>query len=205
MKTIIYFEGDTKLRKGFRKFFSKYFDNNAVPNRLISCGSEPVKDFLTGAPTDKERGFFPILLMDSDVFGKEEPRTAVRRTSVWSKRGNDSISDSQLHFMVKLMEAWFLADKEALKKHYGQGFRISRLPQRRRVEEIPAEDVKKGLDGATAKTRKGKYSNNKAVYGSQLLEKINPLKVKEAAPHCAALLKTLEEVTKGQQCQTTSN
>lgn len=198
MKAVIYYEGHRFLKEGFRKFFNSYFNGSSgeVIAKLINCGSTPIEDFLDGVNKDKINNFFHILLMDSDVLGDSDFHTAVRRRTEWKKSGIDGVINDQFHFMVKMMEAWFLADREALKIYFGRKFRVSKLPRRIKVEEIPAADVKNGLDEATRNTGKGTYSSAKPIHGSKILALIDPQKVKDAAPHCGALFDILETIKK---------
>src|SRR5438105_6544141 len=89
--------------------------------------------------------------------------------------------------MVQMMEAWFHADKNALLKFYGQGFNGGALKANPNVEEIPKIDLKQGLSAATKKSQKGDYYDNKTKHGPELLARIDPHRVREAAPNCTRL------------------
>ena len=91
--------------------------------------------------------------------------------------------------MVQMMEAWFLADPEALAAYYGQHFGAKALPGRENVEQIAKSDVERSLKEATKRTQKGEY--HKIRHGSDLLAKIDPAKVRRRAPHCERLLTML--------------
>ena len=44
--------------------------------------------------------------------------------------------------MIEIMESWFLADRDALARHFGEGFKAAALPGNpARVESIPKRDV----------------------------------------------------------------
>ena len=89
-------------------------------------------------------------------------------------------------FMVQLMEAWFLADRETLTGYFGSGFRVNSLPRNLNVEGVPKQDVLDGLHSATRECRKGVYSKTKHAAG--LLELINPTAVYTACPNFARLI-----------------
>lgn len=91
--------------------------------------------------------------------------------------------------MVQMMEAWFLADPEALTAYYGQDFGAKALPGRKNVEDIAKSDIERSLKEATKRTQKGEY--HKIRHGSELLTKIDPGKVRKRAPYCDRLLATL--------------
>jgi hypothetical protein len=95
--------------------------------------------------------------------------------------------------MVEMMESWFHADPSALAEFYGARFQKSALKINRNVEKIPKEDLEKGLRAATGKTVKGNYFDNKTSHGRQLLAKINPTLVRQAAPNCERLFQAVRK------------
>ena len=90
--------------------------------------------------------------------------------------------------MVEMMEAWFHADPGALAEFYGSDFRKAALRgDSKAVEKIPKKDIENGLKAAPKKTPKGNYFDHKASHGSELLKKIRPNLVCQAAPNCDRL------------------
>lgn len=100
--------------------------------------------------------------------------------------------DKQLHLMVQTMEAWLVADPEALALFYGPAFNAKALSGRPNVEEIPKPDLETSLERAIGPTGKGPY--RKLDHGSALLGRIDPDKVRKRAGHCELLFATLTEV-----------
>ena len=88
-----------------------------------------------------------------------------------------------------MMEAWFHADPDALEKFYGAGFRRKSLKANPNVESIPKPDLERGLKGATGRSRKGDYFDHKTSHGPQLLAKVDPDLVRQAAPNCDRLFR----------------
>jgi hypothetical protein len=88
--------------------------------------------------------------------------------------------DDQCHLMVQCMESWFLADREALARYFGPGFRNQALPMNPQVESIPKTDVLDGLDRAARGTSRGRYA--KGEHGFGILAEVDPSKVRAAAP-----------------------
>jgi len=84
------------------------------------------------------------------------------------------------------MEAWFLADRDALAAYYGQGFRRNALPgDERHIEAISKDDLVPALEQATQATKtKGQY--HKTRHGFALLAKIDPIKVEDGSQYAAA-------------------
>jgi len=99
------------------------------------------------------------------------------------------VTDDQLHFMVQAMEAWLVADPEALASFYGQDFRRGALPGQKDVEQIAKGDLASALDRATKDARtKGEYDKS---HGFELIGKIDPAKVRKASYHAARFFDAL--------------
>ena len=64
------------------------------------------------------------------------------------------ISEDSVHLMVQTMEAWIVADPDALAAYYGQGFRASALPSRPNLEEEDKDDILSALQRAIQNTGK---------------------------------------------------
>ena len=186
----IYYEGDKKLQPGFRKFFDSFY-HQGFKIRLVAGGTNAIADFVTGMKTNRDS--FNILLKDSEGLSVEESLVKVRSHDHWENTLDSQVDDDQLHFMVQVMESWFLADLLNLRQFYGQGFLDSRLPGNARVEEIPRNDVQSGLNAATAMSRKGKY--HKTRHAPELLATLDTAKVRSAAPGCDRLFRALEQLT----------
>lgn len=191
----IYIEGAEKgaaanrLRSGFRKFLDPAYElaqqKGIKFHPPVMCGSgvEAYKDFQTGLCSNKQA--INILLVDA-----EKP---VADVSTWAHLKWDSLGldDSHCHLMAQTMEAWLVADQTALADFYKQNFKPNALPQNPCVEEIPKADLFDGLHRATEKTAKGRY--HKTIHAPEILKRLNVAKVRQAAPHCDRLFKTLTE------------
>ena len=91
--------------------------------------------------------------------------------------------------MVQLLEAWFLADQDALQAYYGQGFNPNPIPANPNVEQIAKATVVAAMGIATRNTQKGEY--RKIRDASRLLERISPAVVRARSPHCDRLFTEL--------------
>jgi Domain of unknown function (DUF4276) len=166
----IYFEGDKALRPGFRQFLSEVGDiarMKRIRFQPVAVGGRPEEDFHIALKSHPDA--WNVLLRDSE--GPNPPR----RVSVF--------------WMVQIMEAWFLADPEALERYYGAGFVNNALKKNPRVEGILKVDVLESLKQATKKTQKGVY--HKTAHAPEILALLDPHKVREAAPNCARLFREL--------------
>ena len=89
------------------------------------------------------------------------------------------------------MEAWFIADRDALKEYFGQYFKPNALPVQNEIENITKSDLEEALEKATTATRKGAY--HKGKHSFNILARLNPDKVKACSPHAERLVKTLHD------------
>ncbi len=157
MTVRVYVEGggenkalQTECRRGFSEFFKKTGLDNRMP-KVVACGGrqQAYNDFRI-AYTNAEEDSFPILLVNSEaaVTGID-PRQHVRSRPGDGWERPKGASNDRLHFMVQTMEAWFYADKDALRKYYGNTFRANALSPRPDIDNIPKADLFDGLERAT--------------------------------------------------------
>jgi hypothetical protein len=161
----LYFEGPNALRSGFHSFLTEIAErarDKRIKFHLRPCGATAADDYQIALR--KHPAALNILLQDSD--GLEIP---------------DPPKDSEF-WMVELMEAWFLADPAALEDYYGTPFVRTYNP---RVEEIPKADVMGRLRDTTRHAQKGPY--HKTKHAPHILERLNPSRVRKAAPNCERL------------------
>jgi len=197
----IYLEGggDTKEQKGqlrqgmdaFLKSAKDRFREKRWGWKLVACGGrQEAFDSFIWARNQAKTGEIVILLVDS-----EAPVTATCRADHLRQRQGDGwdlsgVPDNHIHLMVQSMEAWIVADPEALEAYYGQGFQRNALPRRKNLEGEPKADCARKLKAATSKTKtKGAY--HKINHASELLKIISPDKVRVRCPHAEILFKTL--------------
>ena len=91
--------------------------------------------------------------------------------------------------MVACMEAWFLADPDGLKKHYGGNFNEKALPPANQAETHTKDTIKKALKKATRPTPASEYQ--KIRDGAKLLETIDPTEVRGQCRWCERLFQAL--------------
>ncbi len=170
----VYLEGGRHLRNPMKTFLRNTVNN--IHHQIIDLDVEPC-----GSRDDAirrcARDSGAILLIDSE--GEVLQRLMDR---VNARMG----SADRAFFMVQLMEAWFLADRQTLAAHYGRGFNAGSLPSNPNVEDIPKTDVDDGLRNATRRSSKGIY--NKGEHARALLGILNPTAVYNACPNFALLI-----------------
>ena len=133
----------------------------------------------------------PLLLVDSED-------TIHADYSVWQHlhaRGGwhqpPGAHADQAFLMVRVMETWFLADRQSLKGYFDAGFAENKIRQWPRLEDVPKATVLNSLQEATARCREG-YAKGRVSF--KLLARIDPACVEAACPSAKALgdrLKTL--------------
>ena len=199
----IYIEGGARnqdraasaaLRRGFSMFLTKLCPEirakNIKLNTVIVGSTELTCKIFTQANEKSPDKFF-ILLVDSDVAvdEAEKSKTFLQNNPKLVKCDLSNVEENQCHLMVQVMETWFLADVETLKNHFGRDFKENKLRKTVSIEAIAKDDVLDSLKTATQTRRSSGYQKLKD--GAKLLEKINPRKVREAAPHCEKLFKAV--------------
>ena len=195
MSVKVYVEGggdhnkalESECRRGFSKFFERAGLKDRLP-RVVRCGSrqQAYERFRT-AQESRSQDELPVLLIDS-----EGPLTQRSKWEDARLRRPQGASEDQLHLMVQAMEAWFHADRDALERYYGDGFRPGSLSQRTSIEDVPRADLFNGLARATKDCTKGEYS--KGQHSFQILAEVDPAKVRAACPHAELLLTYLDSV-----------
>ena len=174
-----------ECRRGVGKFIEKAGAARKMP-QIVACGSREnaYERFKTVLAT----GYAAILLVDA-----EEPVAAagpwehLKTSDGWDRPSG--ATDEQCHLMVQVMESWFLADVDALASFYGQGFQSGVLSSNPNIEQIPKEDVLNRLVQATHNTKKGSY--NKGMHSFEIMEKLDPAKVRTASNHADRFMKAL--------------
>ncbi len=196
MSVRIYVEGGGNLgalrsecRRGFSEFFRKFIPLGKQP-KVIACGSrnEALRDFTTALRTYPDEHI--VLLVDSEA-------PVPQGQSVWAhlkQRDNweppQGATEDNTHLMVQCMEAWFLADTDALANYFGQGFQATALPRNPNVEAVAKQDLYRALENATRQTKtKGVYS--KGGHSFAVLALIDPAKVRRASAHADRLATAL--------------
>ena len=198
MRVRIFVEGGSQgsaksgCRQAFRTFFQKVIPPGSFTVVASGGRGAAFKDFCLALR--QNQGDYIILLVDSEEAVAAGPwqHLAARHGDEW--RRPTGATDDQVHLMVQVMEAWFLADQHALADYYGQGFLAASLPRQPNIELISKKDVFRALEHASKSTKtKGAY--HKTKHGFDLLERIDPDLVRVASAHAERLLALLQRET----------
>ena len=189
------FEGSTKsnCRKAFSTFLAKVIRPGSF--KVIASGSrtQAFQDFCTALRQRPED--FIILLVDSETAVTKRPWQHLRERDDDKWLHPVDATDEQAHLMVRVMEAWFLADQDTLATFYGQGFVRNSLPHQKNIEGLDKKRVLESLRHASKNTQKRSY--HKTKHGFELLELIDPSLVREASRHADELFEVLQRKTTG--------
>jgi hypothetical protein len=182
----------TECRRAFTALLEKAGLKGRMP-RVVACGGRrnAYEQFCTAIAGGEEA----ILLVDSEApvaVGDPWQHVARRPGDEWDRP--DGATEDHLHLMVQCMEAWFLADRRALRDYFGQGFQENALPVAGCIpEEVGKLDLYSRLDQATRKAKtKGAY--DKGRHSFKLLAVIDPVLVRKAGGWSERFFATLDRL-----------
>lgn len=194
MTTTLYVEGGgdgRSLRARFREGWSGFFESAGLHGRVKIVrggGREQTFDRFVAAVTSGGVGASVLLLVDSE--GPVAPGATawehLHARDGWTRP--DAAGDDQVFLMVQVMETWFLADRDALRRYFGAEFRENAIGRWQVLEDVPKATVLKALERATAACRKS-YAKGKVSF--ELLARVDPDRVEAACRHARALLDRL--------------
>lgn len=180
----------TACRQGFSAFIKKAGLAGKMPSIVACGGREKAYDRFKTAVANKQAA---LLLVDAEgPVAAAGPWVHLKHRDKWGRPG--SVSDDKCHLMVQIMESWFLADPDTLETFFSQGFRKAALPQNPKIEDIPKQDVERGLGQASRNSRKGEYDKGKHSF--EILAELNPTKVRNRSPYADRFLRALEQKSK---------
>ncbi|MEH2323716.1 MAG: DUF4276 family protein [Nostoc sp.] len=192
-------ETTTGLRQGFIKFFQNLYDiaGENIKIFIVMCGSrsDAYENFKIALESQPEA--FNVLLIDAEspVYSTVTPWEHLRNRTEDHPWILDAVNfeDDWCHLMVQTMEAWFIADIDALREFYGKGLReniiLQGMARNRSVETISKATLKVWLEAATRRTEKKKY--HKTRHAPKLLALLNVARVCQASTYCDRLFTTL--------------
>ena len=199
MSAVIYIEGggdrDDNLARLFRRGWTTFFAGAGLQGRMPRVvrggGRTNTFELFRTAVGNPRPGRIPLLLVDSetDVTAGQSTWQHLGARDGWERppeAGND-----QAFLMVQVMETWFLADRNALRRYFGARFREKALRQWPNLEVVAKDDVLDVLAKATAECPR-RYT--KGTVSFDLLARIDPARVEAECPHAQSLLGCLRTI-----------
>ena len=194
--------GGDSLNEEFRQAFASLLEKSALGTtkrpRVVPCGSrdEALKSFRTALGLGKRA----LLLVDSEGPIDEIHQSPADKPSQWRPWGHlkqrdawrrpGGAKDADCHFMVQMMESWFLADWDALAAFFGQGFDASRKPNGP-LEQSSKNSIELALKQASRHSRtKGEYS--KGLHSFKILAALSAERLTQQSPWAKRLVDELE-------------
>ena len=116
------------LRQGMDVFLGELKDAVRAKSwrwKLVPCGGRQAafEAFVRARSTGEMT--VVALLVDAEGPVTTAPRVHLEGREGWHL---GDVSDEVVHLMIQSMEAWIVADRDALGAYYGQGFQANQLP-----------------------------------------------------------------------------
>lgn len=187
---------NTACRESFAKLLQKADLKGRLP-RIVPCGGRTAtfREFQKHLD-DSSRDDRLFLLVDSeDPVANESAwqHVAARTGDQWQKPL--TAEEDHLHLMVPCMEAWFLADRPALKRSFAGQLDESALPDEKApIEKIAKKDLFRALDRCLRVPKSPKRRYDKGEHSFRVLAQLDPARIRAASPWAERFFSTLERL-----------
>ncbi len=121
---------------GWTRFFKAAGLEGKMPSIVRGQGRQQTFDLFSTAAANPRVGVLPLLLVDSE-------ETVAEGHSVWQHlealvdwRRPRGAAEDQAFLMVQVMETWFLADRDLLRRYFGSALRENHLRQWPNLEGV---------------------------------------------------------------------
>ena len=191
VRVSVYIEGGgsgAKLNQIFRTGWRDFLMSAGLTGRLptvVRCGdrANALRRFSV-AVREAGDNELPVLLVDSEgpVGEGESAWEHLQHNDGW--RPPVGADHSQAYLMVQAMEAWLIADWDALRGYFGRGFNENRLPGQSDPELIPPNRLVSSLKDASSECGR-QYA--KGMVSFEILGRVDARKVEERCSHAKTL------------------
>ena len=160
--------------------------NKSMRWKLVCCGPRDEAFRSLRNAVRNADGAIVLLLVDAEEPVAKGPCEHLQARDKWDMTAVDA---QCVHLMVQTMEAWIVADADALRRYYCKGFNAGVLPKAVDLESVAKREVEDCLRRATERTGKGRYQ--KIKHASDLLQRVDAEKVQARCRHCRRLFHEL--------------
>jgi hypothetical protein len=177
----------TRCREGFHKLLENAGFTGRVP-RIVACGSRnDAFDAFKTAHTSGRYDYVALIVDSEDaVNDSEKPWVHLTNRDPWERPANTT--DDQVFLMTTCMETWLVADRAALKMHYGTNLQDSSLPALTTLETRHRHAVQDALVHASRNCTNF-YAKDKRSFA--LLAVVKPATLQTHLPAFARMIRIL--------------
>jgi Domain of unknown function (DUF4276) len=183
-------EDQIRCREGFRKIVEKAGLSGRLP-RLSACGGrESVFNDFKSAHARRSESDYIAMLVDSEDPVKDLEKTwgHLKSRDDWDQPAG--AEDEQVLLMTTCMETWIVADRAALREHYGHKLQENALPALQSLESRNRAEVHDKLVHASRDCPNA-YSKGRRSF--EVLAKLDPAILKQHLPSFVRVERILKE------------
>ena len=180
-----------ECRAGFLTLFEKCGFKGRMP-RIIACGSRREAYDRFKSAQRESGGNYVALLVDSEdrIADIEKPWEHLEQRKDDNMPRPFGATDEQAFLMVTCMETWIIADRDALKRHYGDKFQETALPALMDLEQRDRHAVQDALAHATRECS-NQYEKGKRSF--RALSELTPATLEICLPSFLRVRRILSE------------
>lgn len=173
------------FRQGWISFLRKTGLAGRMPQVVPGSGREQTFDKFKTALESRRPDEIVILVVDSEgaVIAGHSAWQHLRDRDNWEQPPD--ATDDSAYLMVQVMETWFLADRDPLRRFFGPLLNENPFRAWPVLENISRNDILNALEQATRTCQKP-YRKGRVSF--DLLGQIDPQRVAAACPHAKELL-----------------
>jgi hypothetical protein len=197
VSTYLYLEGGSagaqskevniRCREGFRKLLENCGFEGRMP-RLIACGARgSAFDDFSFAHSSGQADYVGLWIDSEDLLPDLEAAWQHLHARDHWKRPNGA-ADDQVLFMTTCMETWFVADRDAMKFHFGVELQDSALPPLIQLESRTRHEIQDKLMHAS-RDCSNRYAKGRRSF--EILGKLNPDVLEKQLPSFARVRRIL--------------
>ena len=196
VKVRIFIEGGSSGKisdKVFKEAWTAFFAAAGLSGRMprIVRGEGRSTTFRKFRTARRRTNELLLLLVDSEgpVAADQSAWEHLHNQDNWNQP--PGAADDSAYLMVQVMETWFLADREALRRFFGPSLNENHFSQWPDLQAVPKDTVLNVMEMSTANCQRP-YSKGKVSF--ELLGQIDPDIVATACPHAGQLLDYLRRL-----------